>query len=217
MHGPPTYATLHSWQGPWKTSDPNNLPLPAIEAGTWGVEEPGNGSCRDHKDLLRGTKIPWAEPLAPEQSHSRTSCPIRLVVRRSQRLYANASGQLILSDMAPVASPRNPGDTIYPAHQIDPFIVAQHNAQNTQRFCDYLWKRINSLIQGHSSWIGPAISHEEIVVKFLFWLEFSKGLKCSLCRELELEFSVSLSGDSTRCHQSHRHFSLLKKMATNGQ
>lgn len=100
-----------------------------------GLKNQGNGWGGDHQDLVQEIDFPLSKPLAPARSHSRMSCPTRLVLRRSQLLYANVSGQLFFQRWPPSLLHGILGFIIL--HRIDPFIVAQPQAQNTQTFCDY--------------------------------------------------------------------------------
>lgn len=182
MHGPPTHATLRSWQGPWKTDGPKNFSLPRIQAGTWGVKEPrewlGWGSSRPSAGNRFSTfKATGSSTIA--FSHV---MPNTVGLTAKSTSLCERVRTVVLSEMAPVTSPRNPGFH-YPAPD-RPFY---RRATSSAKYSNVL--RL-SLKTDKLASLGPffvdrsAIPCEGVVGNFLFWQECSKGLLCCLCREL---------------------------------
>ena len=140
----------------------------------------GNGWCGDHTELVQEIKIPLSKPLdrvlACHAQYGWSYGEVNFSMRTRQ-------DSCFFRDGSRHFSKEFWGHLII-LHQIDPFIVAQPQAQNIQTF-----QRL-SLKTDKLASLGPffversAIPCEEIVVNFLFWQECSKGLLCCLCREL---------------------------------
>ena len=94
-----------------------------------GLRNQGNGWCGDHTELVQELKIPPSKPpdrilacYAPTREVNfsmRTRQDSRSFRYGSRHFSKEFWGLLII------------------LHQIDPFIVAQPQAQNIQTFCDY--------------------------------------------------------------------------------